>query len=84
MLRRRPVTSLLALFFCLCLASLAWAQEYFIGPRDLLKITVWGHEDLSKEYPVDPDGFVQFPLIGRVRAAGLTTRAFGNVLRDLL
>src|SRR5215831_19889014 len=60
------------------------AQEYTIGPRDVLTVNVWGQADLSKDYPVDQEGFVQFPLIGRVKAAGLTARAFGDRLTDLL
>jgi polysaccharide biosynthesis/export protein len=62
----------------------AQAQEYVIGARDVLKITVWGQDDLSKEYPVDPDGFVSFPLVGRVKAAALTPTAFAGDLRARL
>lgn len=62
----------------------ALAQEYVIGARDLLKVTVWGQDDLSKEYPVDPDGFVSFPLVGRVKATGLTPTAFASELRARL
>jgi polysaccharide export outer membrane protein len=60
------------------------AQEYTIGPGDVLRITVWGHDDLSKEYPVTLDGKVPFPLIGSVPAVGLTTTQFADRLRDLL
>jgi polysaccharide export outer membrane protein len=60
------------------------AQEYTIGPGDVLKITVWGHDDLSREYPVTLDGRVPFPLIGSVTAAGLTTTDLATKLRDLL
>jgi len=71
------------------LIGLGWAcqapgQEYLIGSRDVLTVNVWGQADLSKDYPVDQEGFVQFPLIGRVKAAGLTARAFGDRLTDLL
>ena len=62
----------------------AQAQEYTIGSRDILKITVWGHADLSQDYPVDQDGVVPFPLVGRVRAAGLTTKEFAARLTELL
>lgn len=71
-------------FVSLCLLPRASGQEYTIGPRDVLKITVWGQEDLSKEYPVDADGFVPFPLVGRVRASGQTTKGFATRLRELL
>ena len=60
------------------------AQEYVIGPRDVLQITVWGQADLSKDYPVDQDGMVPFPLLGRVQAAGLTTSALAGRLTELL
>jgi polysaccharide export outer membrane protein len=60
------------------------AQEYTIGPRDVLKITVWGHDDLSGDYPVAEDGFVPFPLLGRVAADGLTVKQFSARLVDLL
>lgn len=68
----------------LVLASLAWSQDYTIGPRDVLKITVWGHDDLSKEYSVDPDGFVPFPLVGRMQASGLSTKDFAARLTTAL
>lgn len=76
----------LLLFAGLALAEgpAALAQEYVIGNRDVLKITVWGQDDLSKEYPVEPDGFVSFPLIGRVKAAGLTPTLFSGDLRTRL
>src|SRR2546425_10869326 len=60
------------------------AQEYTIGPGDVLKVTVWGQDDLSKEYPVTLDGRVPFPLIGNVQAAGLTTTLLAKRLHDLL
>ena len=60
------------------------AQEYVIGARDVLKVTVWGQDDLSKDYPVDPDGYVSFPLVGRVKATGLTPTAFADDLRARL
>jgi polysaccharide export outer membrane protein len=65
-------------------ASQSFAQDYSIGPRDVLTVNVWGQPDLSKDYPVDQQGFIQFPLVGRVQAAGLTTRMLADRLTDLL
>src|SRR6266851_9248921 len=80
--------SLLLLLAVLLLAvgpvALATAEEYVIGSRDVLKVTVWGQDDLSKEYPVDPDGYAAIPLVGRVKAAGLTPTAFAAALRSAL
>jgi polysaccharide export outer membrane protein len=64
--------------------GLTSAQEYTIGPRDLLQITVWGHDDLTRDYPVGEDGAVAFPLLGRVPAGGLTTKQLAARLAELL
>ena len=82
--RARVVSVLLLVLLVMPSVATSAPDEYRVGARDLLKITVWGHDDLSKEYPVDPDGFLQFPLIGRVKAAGLTTQALATSLTTLL
>jgi len=46
--------------------------DYLIGPGDILEISVWKEEALTKAVVVLPDGKVSFPLIGRVHAAGRT------------
>ena len=45
---------------------------YVIGPEDVLEISVWKEETLQREVLVRPDGWVTFPLIGDVKAAGRT------------
>ncbi len=81
----RVARSLLAAVVFLCwTTSPARTQEYTIGPRDVLGITVWGQADLSRDYGVDPDGFIPFPLIGRVKAAGLTPKELAGELTERL
>jgi polysaccharide export outer membrane protein len=46
--------------------------EYVIGISDSLKIQVWKNPELSAETKVRPDGTITMPLIGDLRAAGLT------------
>jgi polysaccharide export outer membrane protein len=46
--------------------------DYRIGPEDLLQITVWKNEAMSREVPVRPDGMISLPLLNDVPAAGLT------------
>src|ERR1051325_11317472 len=82
--RSRPVCLVLAVALLLAAGGAPTAQEYVIGPGDVLRITVWGHDDLTKEYPVTLEGRVPFPLIGNVQAAGLTTTQLAKQLRDLL
>jgi polysaccharide export outer membrane protein len=62
----------------------AWTQDkgaallppsqgnYVVGPGDILDISVWKEEALTKAVTVLPDGELYFPLIGEVRAAGRT------------
>ena len=60
------------------------AEGYRIGPGDVLKITVYGHEDLTKVNVVAADGRMPFPLIGEVRAGGLSPTELEQRLRELL
>ena len=53
-------------------APAAIDPSYTIRPGDLLQITVWKEEQLDKETLVLPDGMIDFPLIGTIKAAGLT------------
>ncbi len=47
-------------------------QNYHIGVGDLLQVEVYDEKDLTKEVRVLTDGFISFPLIGALKAAGLT------------
>jgi polysaccharide export outer membrane protein len=45
-----------------------------IGPEDIINITVYGHADLSTQVAIGADSAFSYPLLGRVKAAGLTTQ----------
>jgi polysaccharide export outer membrane protein len=62
----------------------AQPTNYMVGPQDILSITSFDQEDLSGKYPVDADGTFTFPLIGRVKAGGLTLRELEAELKRLL
>jgi polysaccharide export outer membrane protein len=47
-------------------------QSYRLGPNDRVTISVYGEDDLSREYIVSPGGTVSLPLIGDVVAQGRT------------
>ncbi len=46
--------------------------DYVIGPGDLLSIDVINEPDVTGKVPVRPDGMITVPLIGDVKASGLT------------
>lgn len=46
--------------------------DYVLGPGDLIRVTVFGHEDLSGEFQVGSNGRVSLPLVGEFTASGLT------------
>src|SRR5262245_7282766 len=47
-------------------------SDYVIGPGDVLQITVWKNDTLSRTAPVRPDGKISMPLLHDVVASGLT------------
>jgi len=53
-------------------ADAAKEQSYILGPEDVLAISVWKDEHLTKEAVVRPDGMISFPLVGDVQAADRT------------
>jgi polysaccharide biosynthesis/export protein len=82
-------------FLALLLATLGIAQamaveqaapptNYIVGPQDILTITSFDQADLTGKYPVDADGTFTFPLIGRVKAGGLTLRELEAELKRML
>lgn len=56
------------------------ASPLAIRPGDVIKIQVWGHEDLSGEFPVDENYNLLFPIVGDINVRQLTV----NQLRDRL
>jgi polysaccharide export outer membrane protein len=55
-----------------------------VGPQDVLTITVWDQPSLSGKFSVEADTTFTFPLIGRIKAGGLTLREVESELRRML
>jgi polysaccharide export outer membrane protein len=47
---------------------------YLLGPGDRVRIKVYSDADMTGEYEVNSSGAVSLPLVGDVRASGLTTK----------
>lgn len=74
---RRTLAVLCVSTLSLLSAARASAQppvDYVIGPQDVLAIAVWDQSDLAGKFAVETDGTFTFPLIGRVKAGGLSLR----------
>lgn len=48
-------------------------SSYRLGAGDKIRVSVFGEPNLTGEYQLDGGGTVTLPLIGRVKAAGLTS-----------
>lgn len=59
-------------------------DTYRIGPRDELEINVFDVPELNVTARVRESGFVSLPLLGAVRAAGLTESEFHDEVRRRL
>lgn len=62
----------------------ATTNVYRLDSGDKVKVVVYGEEDLSGEFQVDGGGNLTLPLIGEVRAAGLTTAELERAVEDNL
>src|SRR6185295_12431940 len=49
---------------------------YLINVQDTVNVTVWENADLTGKFVVQPDGVITLPLVGRIKAAGLSVRNF--------
>lgn len=69
--------------------------DYYIGPSDVLFITVWNHPELTVPGTqfsgsdtngriVKPDGNLFYPYIGNIRAAGKTTEELRTEISEKL
>ena len=59
-------------------------SQYVLGAQDQLRITVFDEPELTNTYRVEGDGFITFPLINRVAAAGLTPAELQDRIRTHL
>lgn len=59
-------------------------EEYRIGAEDLLDTTVFEAPELNRLVRVSASGEISLPLLGGVKAAGLTPREFEVALEELL
>jgi len=81
---KKGVFFLFVVIFSYFTVSVSFAQDYIIGEGDVLKITVYDHDDLTTTARVSGDGVIVFPLIGQIEVKGLTLPQITNKIAELL
>jgi polysaccharide export outer membrane protein len=94
MMRPKTIFFALALLFLLAILSSnvdAFQEtaplvlnEYRIGAKDLLEITIFNMPELSQTVRVSEDGSVTFSILGKVEVAGLTAQELEKKMASLL
>lgn len=60
------------------------SREYVLGPGDLVRINVYGNQDLLTEARLSAAGAITFPLIGEIVLGGLSPAMSEKKIADLL
>jgi len=69
--------------FCLVCSYSFSDDELSLGEGDILSINILGYPQYSKaEVTIGPDGKINMPLIGDIKAAGLTPSQLGHLITE--
>jgi len=61
-------------------AALKADDNYRLGSGDRVRVTVYGQPELTGEYAVDGSGQMSYPLVGQIRAGGMTAHELEKAL----
>ena len=83
---KKKALSILVLLVVVTMAGTAVGSSasYHIGPGDVLEISVWKDESLSRTLTVPPDGIISFPLIGDINSTNLTVNGLRRIVTKKL
>jgi polysaccharide export outer membrane protein len=62
----------------------AQSMDYLLGPADKVRVTVYGEPSLSGEFFVTGSGLMSLPLIGEIKAGGMTVGQFQQAVQKAL
>lgn len=51
----------------------AFNEPYVLASGDRLRVNVFGQQNLTNSYAIEPDGMIAMPLVGRLKVAGQTS-----------
>jgi polysaccharide export outer membrane protein len=75
---------LLLLVLLLGYSGVARAQSAALQPGDTVTISVYQDPKLDRQVVVGPTGMISFPLVGQIKAGGLTPAALESVIKGRL
>lgn len=84
MLNRKRVSSLILILMIFFGCQQAMGQSFSLGVGDVVRITVYGQEDLTTVTRITEGGKITFPLIGEVKIGGLSTPEAERTIERLL
>ncbi len=84
MISRCYVVLSIVLVTLLLSISAASGESYEIGAGDVLDISVWKNEDLTRQVVVLPDDTIRFPLIGELKVGGQSVAWLEDALKTSL
>ncbi len=65
-------------------SAAAQSMDYLLGPGDKVRVTVYGEQSLSGEFFVTGSGLMSLPLIGEIKAGGMTVGQFQVAVQKAL
>jgi len=84
---KNTFVSLIAIAFVVILginSARAQKAEYKLQSTDVLKITVHEQDDLTTMARVTSDGYITFPLLGKIKTEGITVQELEANIKELL
>lgn len=82
---KKLVSTFILILILFPMGAFAYAQQlYLVGPGDVLEISVWRDETLSRVLVIPPDGILAFPLVGDIQVAGQTVTGIRGLIKKEL
>ncbi|MQP68449.1 polysaccharide export protein [Niveispirillum sp. SYP-B3756] len=60
------------------------ADGYMLEAGNMVRVTVFNQDNLSGDLTVDPSGNITLPLVGNIRASGVTANELGRRIQQAL
>lgn len=83
-LQQKPFTLILGVLLMFLGQARITAAEYAIGADDVIRISVYGYDEIKTETRVSAEGRITFPLAGEVQVSGKSTFEVEQELASLL